>query len=246
MCCSGFLKVMMFIFNGGIFLAGAGCLGMGIWLKVDSGSLLGLLEGIEDGDGLDQLVHVAYVLIGVGAALVIIGFLGCCGAVKESRCMLLTFFCIVLVIFIVEVAGAIVLFAFDGLADKILDNVENEVRSKLQTEFGRDESLTSVWESTMEQFKCCGYRNYTDFTGSPFNTGSRGYPFPCCDKSSSDSFCSLNEVETSDVPGCFEKLKEFLEENALIVAGVALGIAALEIAAMVVSMILYKKAGKRD
>lgn len=63
---------------------------MGIWLKVDSGSLLGLLEGIENGDGLDQLVHVAYVLIGVGAALVIIGFLGCCGAVKESRCMLLT------------------------------------------------------------------------------------------------------------------------------------------------------------
>ncbi|RVE76326.1 hypothetical protein OJAV_G00008220 [Oryzias javanicus] len=197
MCCSGFLKVMMFIFNGGIFLAGAGCLGMGIWLKVDSGSLLGLLEGIEDGDGLDQLVHVAYVLIGVGAGLVIIGFLGCCGAVRESRCMLLTFFIIVLVIFIVEVAGAIVLFAFDGLADKILEDVENEVRSKLQTEFGRDESLTSVWTSTMDQFKCCGYKNYTDFTGSPFNVGTGAYPTSCCSNPQDDNLCNLNQVESS-------------------------------------------------
>ncbi|KAK1886338.1 Tetraspanin-1 [Dissostichus eleginoides] len=106
MCCSGFLKIMMFIFNGGIFLAGVAILGVGVWVKVDSGSLLGLVEEVDGApSGLSQLSNVAYLLIAVGAVLLLIGFLGCCGAVKESRCMLLTFFSIVLILFLVEVAG---------------------------------------------------------------------------------------------------------------------------------------------
>ncbi|TMS23697.1 Tetraspanin-8 [Larimichthys crocea] len=47
------------------------------------------------------------------------------------------------------------------------------------------------------------------------------------------------------IDGCFNKLLQLIEENALIIAGVALGIAALEIAAMVVSMVLYKKIGSK-
>lgn len=72
-------------------LAGAAILGVGVWVKVDSGSLLGLLETVEDApDELSQLVNVSYLLIGVGAVLLVIGFLGCCGAIRESRCMLMT------------------------------------------------------------------------------------------------------------------------------------------------------------
>lgn len=72
-------------------LAGAAILGVGVWVKVDSGSLMGILGNLEGApSGLSQLVYVSYVLIAVGAVLLIIGFLGCCGAVKESRCMLLT------------------------------------------------------------------------------------------------------------------------------------------------------------
>lgn len=72
-------------------LAGAAILGVGVWVKVDSSSLLDLLdhEG-EDSAGVLQLAYVCYVLIAVGALLLIVGFLGCCGAVRESKCMLLT------------------------------------------------------------------------------------------------------------------------------------------------------------
>uniref|UniRef100_A0A3B4BJD3 TSN18 protein n=1 Tax=Periophthalmus magnuspinnatus TaxID=409849 RepID=A0A3B4BJD3_9GOBI len=91
MCCTGFLKTMMFVFNGVIFLAGVAILGVGIWVQVDSGSLTSVVESIPGAPpGLDQLSSVSYVLIAVGAVLLVIGFLGCCGAVRESRCMLLT------------------------------------------------------------------------------------------------------------------------------------------------------------
>lgn len=71
-------------------LAGVAILAVGVWVKVDSGSLLGVLDNIKDAPAeLGQLANVAYLLMGVGGVLLIMGFLGCCGAMKESRCMLM-------------------------------------------------------------------------------------------------------------------------------------------------------------
>ncbi|KAM7008649.1 tetraspanin-1-like [Tautogolabrus adspersus] len=277
MCCSGFLKIMMFVFNGGIFLAGAAILGVGVWVKVDSKSLLGLLESVEDApSGLSELVYVSYLLIAVGAVLLIIGFLGCCGAVRESRCMLLTFFSIVLIIFLIEVAGAVVLLVFKDVvslcrkpnriklviyasvnmlhlkkdlknsAKQVLMDVEDKVRNDIQTHYGKGESLTSLWNATMDQFKCCGYKNYTDFDGSPFyNENGNVYPPTCCNATITTGVCNTKGASISMMDGCFDKLLQFIEDNTVIIAGVALGIAALEIAAMVVSMVLYNKIGNK-
>lgn len=72
-------------------LAGAVILAVGIWVKVDQISLLGFLEHIENAPPeLAQLTNVGYLLIGVGAFLALVGSLGCCGAIQESRCMLLS------------------------------------------------------------------------------------------------------------------------------------------------------------
>uniref|UniRef100_A0A3B3UNR9 Tetraspanin n=1 Tax=Poecilia latipinna TaxID=48699 RepID=A0A3B3UNR9_9TELE len=216
MCCTGFLKVMMFIFNGGIFLAGLVILGVGIWVTVDSDSLLNLVEKVVDlPDEVFKLNYVGYMLIGVGAVLLIIGFLGCCGAINENRCMLLTFFSLVLIIFIVEVAGGIVLS--DLFVLKQITTMSN---------YGKDPGMTELWNITMEQSRCCGYKNYTDFYGSPFNIGGE-YPPPCCHSSTGP--CTSDLARISNVKGCFVKLVELLEENSIIIAGVAIGIASLEV-----------------
>uniref|UniRef100_A0A663F171 Tetraspanin 8 n=1 Tax=Aquila chrysaetos chrysaetos TaxID=223781 RepID=A0A663F171_AQUCH len=46
-------------------------------------------------------------LIAVGSIIMVLGFLGCCGAIKESRCMLLLFFIGLLLILILQVTGGI-------------------------------------------------------------------------------------------------------------------------------------------
>ncbi|XP_042560152.1 tetraspanin-18-like [Clupea harengus] len=88
MCCSEILKII----NGAIFLVGAALLGLGVSVMRDSKEL-------------------CYLLIGLSAALILMGFLGNCGPVKKSRCMLLTYFIIVLIIFIAEVAGGIAIIS---------------------------------------------------------------------------------------------------------------------------------------
>lgn len=71
-------------------LAGCAILGVGIWVKVDSGSIFRFLGKIENAPKeLSQVLNVGYLLIALGVLLLIIGFLGCCGAIRESKCMLL-------------------------------------------------------------------------------------------------------------------------------------------------------------
>ncbi|XP_026878121.2 tetraspanin 34 [Electrophorus electricus] len=243
MCCSGFLKIIMFVFNGVIFLAGAVVLAVGIWVSVDSSSLLGVLSHIPDAPPeLAQLANVGYLLIAVGTVLALMGFLGCCGAVTENKCMLLMFFIIVLIIFIAEVAGAIVILVFQPLVKELLVKVNEKFVVTIQKNYGKDAGFTTVMNETMTQLKCCGFNNYTDFTGSPFVTDTNNYPESCCFKSL--TICNLNAAEASAEVGCFNALVTLIEDNASILGGVALGIAALEIAAMVVSMVLYNNVGK--
>ncbi|KAK7167185.1 hypothetical protein R3I94_001551 [Phoxinus phoxinus] len=242
MGCFGFLKTMMFIFNGIIFLAGAAILGVGIWVKVDSGSVLGLLQKIPDAPGqLGQLLNVGYLLIAVGAVLLILGFLGCFGAIRESKCMLLLFFIIILIVFIAEVAGAIVLLVFKPVAENLISQLGDEAVKGIRQGYGLNADLTGLWNTTMKGLKCCGFHNYTDFTNSYFVNDTRSYPAQCC----SAFPCNEKAAMNSTVPGCFPALKKLVDDNAAAIIGVALGIAALELAAMVVSMTLYCKIGSK-
>ncbi|XP_026204971.1 tetraspanin 35 [Anabas testudineus] len=241
MGCFGFLKGMMFLFNGVIFLAGAAILGVGIWVKVDSGSILSLLGKIQNTPTeLSQVLNVGYLLIAVGALLVIIGFLGCCGAVRESQCMLLLFFIIVLLVFIAEVAGAIVILVFRPLADQLFAQIGTAAVQSIRSDYGANADVTGLWNTTMTTLQCCGFYNASDFVGSPYYTNNRNqFPPQCCPGFSNP--CNQMVAGNSTVSGCFPKIKLLIDSNTVAIVAVALGIAALEICAMAVSMILYCK-----
>ena len=68
-------------------LAGLTLLALGIWVSVDEASFLQLLGPFSSKDM--QFVNVGFFCISIGAVLVLLGFLGSCGAHKESKCLLL-------------------------------------------------------------------------------------------------------------------------------------------------------------
>ncbi|XP_062827513.1 tetraspanin-16 isoform X2 [Anolis carolinensis] len=237
MSCFSFLKMMMFVFNGVIFIGGVGLLGIGIWVKMDSTSFVKVLRAASP--HLMQLINVGYLCIAVGIFLLLMGFMGCWGSVKESKCLLLMFFVLTLILFIAEVAGAVVVLAFSSVADVFVEYLEKWAITFLKKDYGRQTDLTEIWNTTMEQMKCCGFNNYTDFSDSYFYQTYNKYPSPCCPDNKD---CQESEIDESK-QGCLNEFQVFLNKNGKIVGGVVLGIGALELAAMIASMFLYCQIG---
>ena len=69
-------------------LLSCACLGLSIWILVDQPSFLNVLNEVS----VDFPVYTsaAIVLLVVSILVILIAFLGCCGAQQESRCMLAT------------------------------------------------------------------------------------------------------------------------------------------------------------
>ncbi|XP_054837993.1 tetraspanin-1 [Eublepharis macularius] len=231
MSCFSFLKVMMVLFNLAIALGGAVLLGIGIWVSVDSSSFVNLFGPLSS--NVLQFVNVGYLLIAIGAVLFALGFLGCCGAQKESKCLLITFFSIVLIIFIIEVAAAVVALVYTSVAETIL---QGTVTQTLKKDYGNNEQVTGMWNNTMSDLNCCGLMNYTDFDDSFYWNKHHHYPSFCCKNTTE---CTATLAHSSEIPGCFPKLLSDIRSNAGVVGGVAAGICVLEIAAMAVAMYLY-------
>ncbi|NXY24963.1 TSN1 protein, partial [Atrichornis clamosus] len=231
MGCFTFIKVMMILFNLAIFLSGGTLLGVGIWVKVDGESFLNIFGALSS--SVLQVVNVSYLLIVIGSILLVIGFLGCYGAQKESKCLLMMFFSVVLIIFIAEIAAAVVALVYTSLAETLLTGL---VTPLLKEKYGVDKSFTHIWNVTMTEVHCCGLNNYTDFNNSYWYETQGSYPKQC--------FGVLPPLAHPHLcgcllQGCFKQILEEIRTNAGVAGGVAAGIAALEIAAMAVSMYLY-------
>ena len=98
-------------------------------------SFFDILDGVhemcDEGDTTcDDIVSnislyssATYIMIVIAALAILIAFFGCCGAMKESKCLLGTYFTIILALFIVMLIGAIL--GYSG-------NFEEKVKSPLE------------------------------------------------------------------------------------------------------------------
>uniref|UniRef100_A0A673K7I0 CD9 antigen-like n=1 Tax=Sinocyclocheilus rhinocerous TaxID=307959 RepID=A0A673K7I0_9TELE len=96
------VKYLLFVFNFIFWLMGSLVLAVGLWLRLDPNTVSLLEEG-----GPDTFFIGVYILIAAGGLVMLVGFFGCCGAVRESQCLLGLFFACLLVIFGAEVAAGV-------------------------------------------------------------------------------------------------------------------------------------------
>nr|XP_030147622.1 tetraspanin-18-like [Taeniopygia guttata] len=95
------MKYLMFIFNVLVFAGGTCLAGMGVWVAVDP-------AGFQDIVAARAVLRAgAWLLLVMGIALSLLGFLGCCGALRRSRPLLLLFFILVSLVFLTQLIGAV-------------------------------------------------------------------------------------------------------------------------------------------
>uniref|UniRef100_A0A3Q4GHE5 Tetraspanin n=1 Tax=Neolamprologus brichardi TaxID=32507 RepID=A0A3Q4GHE5_NEOBR len=201
-------------FNLLIFMGGLTLLALGIWVSSDGGSLLQILRPFSKQS--TQVVNVGFFCIVIGAVLMLLGILGCYAAHKKSKCLLLTFASIMLIIFISEVATGVVTVPLRK--DHYVDNPLHIFSC----------GMNNTRMSSFFQLRCCGFSNYTDFIGSSFQNATGGsLPSICC--RTNNNTCTPAQAEYSNVQGCFQQILMIIKENASTMGGTAAGIGLLEV-----------------
>lgn len=164
-------------------------------------------------DEFASLQYAGIGLIVIGSIIMLVGFFGCCGAIRESQCLLVMFFICMLLLFLVLVAAGVASLVFkDGfLVDVPMAEFEKGVDSY--------EDNNAIVDLVQSVFKCCGKTNSADYTLKI--------------KSVPDS-CELENYAT----GCSSVVPDKIREYVIVVAGVALGSGAVMLLGMIFSMML--------
>jgi len=218
------IKYLLFLFNFLFWVSGCIILGVSIYLKVTRGSNKITNEAVP---GVD-------LLIAVGVIIMVLGFLGCCGAIQENRCLLLLFFISLLFIFILLVAAGIVGAVFE---DKAMEWVE-ESMSKLLPLKNQPADVQTDLQKFEEEFKCCGLKE-----GAQDWAGTIPDSCECKDKTQKCEMVGGKNVYSTP---CSTFVVESLKSQMTIVLGIAFAIAILLIFGMAFAMTLYCQIGRKD
>jgi len=235
-CVANLLRYILIGTNLIVFIASCIVLGFGIYAVADSASLMKLVSMADLPDAtapkIDSFITAAYLFIVIAVFAMILAFFGCCGAWKESKCMLSTYFAMILVLLVLVIVGAIM--GFTVSLNAIKEPLENTMKKYKESPVTDDEIvIKTLWDQKQESLRCCG--TYLDATKNSWVDLSELYPTveeqfkvpeSCCKRFENKvNECRKDPTNQDyEVKGCFEKLEHKLMEHRtdFVIAGVVL------------------------
>ncbi|XP_044044375.1 CD81 antigen-like [Siniperca chuatsi] len=224
--CTKCIKYMLFFFNFIFWLAGGVILGVALWLRHDP-KTSNLLELEFDGAHAPSTFYISvHILIAVGAVMMVVGFLGCYGAIQESQCLLGTFFACLVILFACEVAAGIWGFMHKDTVSKEMINYYDSVYDKAMAQSLTDKDKTKAAASVLKVFhetlSCCGKGQEIKFM--TFFTETLGL----------NNFCPSSGTTVS----CHTRIQELFSDKIYLIGIAALVVAVIMIFEMIFSMVL--------
>ncbi|KAK7089141.1 hypothetical protein V1264_024986, partial [Littorina saxatilis] len=152
-------------------LLGCGVLSLGVWLQINRSPHISILP-------THAFLSASALCITAGAIILLVGFLGCCGAFYENQCMLIGYFIMVLLIFTLEITAGALGFLHK---DELRSVIEKDLLTSIQQDYktvshpsgpsnqrspsrSRDpEEWWLVMDSLQVELQCCGVNNYSDW-----------------------------------------------------------------------------------
>ncbi|XP_046555279.1 CD82 antigen-like [Haliotis rubra] len=243
-CLAGCARVLLIVFNFIFWLSGAAILGIGIWFLVDP-NISSYLDVIQvKGEG-ELLKYAAYIFIAFGAFVFAVGFCGCCGAIRNSQCLLGFYIFFLVVVFAGELAAGILVALYRG---DLETKLEAELKRKIKEEYdyANRSSVGDAIDKVQMELKCCGGSNSSDYNKSNWSTATKlVYPESCCTKDANNNIADLSQCQAGtgsyNKRGCKDKLIEWMKQHSTIIIGVGCGIAGIQIIGLVFAIALCRQ-----
>uniref|UniRef100_A0A673MNZ8 Tetraspanin n=1 Tax=Sinocyclocheilus rhinocerous TaxID=307959 RepID=A0A673MNZ8_9TELE len=169
----------------------------------------------------------SYLLIVSGSVTMSLGFLGCLGSLKTVKCLLATYFILLTVLLAAQIVGGVLFYT---------QKTEVTQQTLIVTLESLKQDITST--ITSPQAKCCGWDGKEDWGDSiPCSCYDKGNAtvnatyeikdqkcFKCFSNGTLSNYtCGIYNQ------GCSENIKEWLDENLLIIFVIILSISVVEV-----------------
>ncbi|VFV22991.1 tetraspanin-2 isoform 2 [Lynx pardinus] len=200
------IKYLLLGFNLLFWLAGSAVIGFGLWFRFG-----GTMKDFSSEDKSPEYFYMGlYVLVGAGALMMAVGFFGCCGAMRESQCVLGSFFTCLLVIFAAEVTTGVFAFIGKGVAIRHVQTMYEEAYNDYLKDREKGNGTLITFHST----------------------------FQCCGKESSEQVQPTCPKELLGHKNCIDEIEAIISVKLQLIGIVGIGIAGLTIFGMIFSMVL--------
>uniref|UniRef100_A0A3P9LTW1 Uncharacterized protein n=1 Tax=Oryzias latipes TaxID=8090 RepID=A0A3P9LTW1_ORYLA len=170
-------------------------------------------------------------MIAIGVIVFVLAFLGCLGAYKESRCMLMMFFIFLLVIFTLLLAAGIL----GAVGEKTVNDWVRKELQKLTPLSNQPDSVKKDLDALQAELKCCGIiQGPADWTKPPASC--------FCNGTDTTTTCKGGIYQTP----CADQIINLMKQNMKVVLGISFAIAIIMILGMIFSMMIYCQIGRKE
>lgn len=180
----------------------------------------------------------AMAIVLAGILVFAIGVIGCCAAVRESRCALASFSLLLLILFGLEVAAAVLGFIYHS-------KVESDAKARMYKVFSEYDGDGSHSESRavdylQNELRCCGVANFSDWKKTPWfdHAGNNSVPLSCCKKTAVNCNGSLLQPNLIYDEGCLIRIEEKIQSILTYIMAVAVAFAFLQMLGVLATCVI--------
>jgi len=235
------IKYLMFAFNFIFVIFGFALIGLGAYVEIKYRDVAVLTT--------NAIASGPLLMVAVGVFMLLLAFFGCCGAYKESYCMITCFAVFMSFIFILELAGTLTAYILKAKVETWMNNSFNQS----VTDYTRSDGDNKL-DIVQQNFKCCGGKSPADYQ---FNekfendsqeiikklnlTGTRDISVPdsCCEDDSV-AHCGLMNSTKIFEEGCSNKIVVGFNEQILVIGGVGLAVVFIQLTGIGFSCLLMR------
>jgi len=238
------LKFMLFAFNFIIWVCGIAVLGVGIYSRIKVGDWDSIIDD-------STIPNAANLMIAAGCFVMVIGFLGCCGAWRENKCLLISYAITLILIFVLEIAAGIYAYTKkDDVLASLKSGLQKAVDKSYSEDTKADEALRKAVDWFQENIKCCGADTPSEWATSAWykeqNKTTTHVPKSCCvDQTVANcnvgvNIAALISANKIHPKGCVAEGETYVKDHLFEIGGVGVGIAFVQFLGILFAILLCR------
>lgn len=237
-----FYRRIFNVFNAIFWACGWGALTIGIWLYTQKNLYSHLAPPSY------SAMSAAGLCTTIGAMILIISFIGCAGNWLNSKCLLMSYFSFVLLLFLIQLMTGCMGYLYqETVRERAKISLRHTINATREDN-SRAFVLWNTWNQMQTELKCCGVNGPEDWFYYPRWKGRKFVPDSCCDQANFNmSIANAMQNCGRDVAnhailykqGCATPFTDWLLQHLHIIGMVALIFGIVEIFVLTASLRLF-------